>query len=119
MFDEKDSDLFELEEEDYDTVMASDITFSGNIRFSKPFMIKGSVSGKIEATGDLAIDTDATVFADITASRVLIKGKVEGDVVGKKLVFISSTGSVKGDVTTAQIVLEPGSSFFGKCTMLK
>ena len=39
MVDNKDNDLLDLDEEDYDTVLAPDIEFSGTIE-SDPFMIK-------------------------------------------------------------------------------
>jgi len=117
MFDVRDSQQFDTDEEDFDTVMASDISFSGTIRFTKPFMIKGRMNGNIEATSDLLIDTDAEVNADIIADRVLVRGKVKGNVIGKKLVYVTSSGSVNGDITSGQVVLEPGSSFTGKCSM--
>lgn len=119
MFETKDNILFDFEEEDFDTVLASDIVFSGEIRFAKPFMIKGTVSGSIEATSDLVIDTGAKVVADIVADRILIRGNVDGNISGKKLVFVTSTGSVTGDITAAEVALEPGCSFSGKCTMVK
>lgn len=119
MFDVKEANLFELEEEDFDTVMASDITFTGTIRFAKPFMIKGTVNGNIIATSDLVIEKDAKIKADIEADRILIKGVVDGNVKGKRLVFITSTGTVNGDITSAQIVQEPGSTLNGKCTTIK
>ena len=117
MFDDKSLVPFETEEDDFDTVMAKDITFTGRIHFEKPFMIKGHVNGSIDATSDLLIDTDAEVNADIVADRVLIRGKVKGNVNGYKLVYITSTGSITGDISSAQVVLEPGSTFFGRCTM--
>lgn len=117
MFEVKELDFLELEEEDFDTVLATDITFNGKISFAKPFMIKGNVSGSIEATSDLVIDTTAVVKADIEAERVLIKGTVEGNVTAKSVIFVSAQGKVKGDLTAKQVVLEPGSNFSGKCTM--
>ncbi len=117
MFDLKDGTPFETEEEEFDTVMASDISFTGTIRFAKPFMIKGQMNGTIDATSDLLIDTNAEVNADIKADRVLVRGKVQGDIRGTKLVYVTSTGSVNGDITSRQVVLEPGSTFSGKCTM--
>lgn len=117
MFDVKETDLFDLEEDDFDTILANDISFNGNIKFTKPFMIRGKVYGSIDATNDLVIDTNAIVNAEIFAARILVKGKVEGNITGKSLVFVSSTGSVNGDITAKQVVLEPGSRFSGKCTM--
>lgn len=106
MYDIKDSKGFDTDEEDFDTVMASDISFTGNIRFTKPFMIKGKMNGIIEATSDLLIDTDAVVNADISTDRVLVRGKVTGNINGRKLVYVTSTGTVKGDITSTQVVLE-------------
>lgn len=117
MFDVKDTDLFDLEEEDFDTILASDIAFNGNIKFTKPFMIRGTVSGVIDATSDLVIDTNAIVNAEINATRILVRGKVDGNIIGRDIVFVSSTGSVSGDITARQVVLEPGSRFSGKCSM--
>ena len=37
MFDVKDTDLFDLEEEDFDTILAPDITFNGKIKFFRSF----------------------------------------------------------------------------------
>ncbi len=108
---------FETEEEYYDTVLYPDITFSGNIRFMKPFMIKGKVSGRIEASSDLLVDTEAEVEADITTERVLIRGKVRGNITGRKLVYVTSSGSVFGDISSEQVVIEQGAVFQGKCSM--
>lgn len=122
MFESKEIDLFDLEEDDFDTVLANDIVFSGNIKFSKPFMIRGKVFGSITATGDLVIDAGASVHLDdigISADRILVRGTVEGNIVAKKLVFVAATGVVKGDITAGQVVLEPGSMFSGRCTMVK
>ncbi len=117
MFEVKDTDFFDLEDDDFDTILAKDISFHGNIKFTKPFMIRGNVSGAIEATSDLVVDKDSSVAASISATRVLIKGKVEGNIVARDLVFVSASGSVNGDITSQQVVLEPGSHFTGKCTM--
>lgn len=117
MTEVKDTDLFDLEDEDFDTILASDISFHGNIKFARPFMIRGRVDGSIEATSDLVVDTNAVVKAGITADRVLVRGKVTGNITAKNLVFVTSSGSVAGDILSKQVVLEAGSFFSGRCTM--
>ena len=119
MFDVKDIDLYELEDDDFDTIMAPDILFKGSIRFTKPFMIRGKMSGIIEASSDLVIDADAFVLSEISADRVLVRGIVEGNISAARLIMITATGSVTGNITSRQVVLEPGASFTGNCTMLK
>ena len=117
MFDVKDTDFFDMEDESFDTIIENDIKFTGSIKFKQPLMIRGQINGKIEATSDLVIDTSAVVNADITASRVLIKGKVKGNVTGENLVFVTQTGSLDGDIKTKKVVLEPGCAFSGRCSM--
>jgi cytoskeletal protein CcmA (bactofilin family) len=119
MFDVKDTDFFDLEEESFNTVIDPDVKFTGTIHFSKPLMIRGKVDGTIDATGDLVVDTGAVVNADIKAVRVLIRGKITGNINAQSLVFITQTGSLEGDIFSEQVVLEPGSMFTGKCTMVK
>ena len=118
MYDVKDSELANLEEDDFDTVLATDITFRGTIKFSKPFMIRGTVSGTIDATSDLVVDSSAEVVAGVDAARVLVRGKVEGNINAKRLVIVTATGTVKGDITAPQVVLEPGAHFSGRCSMV-
>ncbi|MBO4534247.1 MAG: polymer-forming cytoskeletal protein [Treponema sp.] len=119
MFDVKDSDFFDLEDDAFDTIVENDISFTGNIKMQKPFLIRGKITGKIDTKSDLVIDTNAVVEADIKASRVLIRGKVKGNVHGEKLIFVTASGSLDGDIITQKVVLEPGSDFSGKCTMVK
>lgn len=119
MVDNKDNDLLDLDEEDYDTVLAPDIDFTGTIQFEEPFMIKGRVTGEINATSDLLVDTGATVKADIKANRVIIKGNVEGNVTATQMVHVFSSGKLNGDVTAPEVVLESGCFFSGICTMTR
>ena len=76
-------ELIDLDEEDYDTVLASDIIFDGIIKFEKPFMIKGTVQGTIQSSSDLMISEYAKVKAKINADRVIIKGEVIGKVLNR------------------------------------
>lgn len=117
MYDTHDGDFFDTEEGAFDTIMENDIVFNGTIRFKKPFMIRGVVSGVIDATSTLVVDSGAKVDADIKAERVLIRGAVKGNVEASSLVFVTPTGRLTGDIVAAQVVLEPGCVFSGKCDM--
>ena len=119
MFDVKDTDFFEMEDEAFDTIVEDDIFFKGTIKLKKPFLIRGKLEGKIFSDSDVVVDSNAIVNSDIEASRVLVKGKVEGNIVAKKIVYVYSIGSVKGDITAKHVVLEPGSTFTGKCSMVE
>lgn len=118
MFDVKDTDFFDLEDEAFDTIVENDITFVGNIKIEKTFMIRGQVTGNIDSLSDLVIDSNAIVNADISADRVLVKGQVKGNINAKSLIFVTSSGVLDGDIATKKVVLEPGCKFSGKCSMI-
>ncbi|MDR1253358.1 MAG: polymer-forming cytoskeletal protein [Treponema sp.] len=106
-----------LDDDDFDTILSADIEFSGNLFFEKPFLIRGKVAGEISARGLLVIDEDAVVNANITTSRVVIRGQVKGDVIAAEKVEVTITGKLIGNVTAPEIFMETGCVFNGLCTM--
>lgn len=117
--DTRETDFFNLDDEAFDTIVGSDIKFAGVVRFVRPFMIRGRIDGRIHAESDLVVDDGAVVVADIKAKRVLVRGTVTGNIAADSLVFVASTGVLNGDIVSEQVVLEAGSMFTGRCTMVK
>ena len=107
-----------MEDSDFDTILSSDMEFTGTLHFEKPFLIRGKVSGEINATGLLVIDECAVVNANINALRVLIRGQVKGDVTAVEKVEVTITGKLIGNVTAPEIYMETGCLFNGRCTMI-
>ncbi len=112
-------DLVDLDEEDYDTILASDIVFDGSITFEKPFMIKGIVKGSVQSQSDLMISEQARVHAEVQADRVVIKGEVIGDVTASTSVRVFSSGRLTGNVTAPEVILDSGCFFSGECVMTR
>jgi cytoskeletal protein CcmA (bactofilin family) len=106
-----------IEDEEFDTILSSDIDFSGVLNFEKSFLIRGKVSGEISAWGFLVIDEEAVVEANIRASRVLIRGFVKGNVTATDKVEVTITGKLIGNVAAPEIFMETGCVFNGQCTM--
>ena len=107
-----------MEDSDFDTILSGDIDFTGTLRFEKPFLIRGKVSGEIDATGLLVIDESAVVNANIHAQRVLVRGQVKGDITAAEKVEVTVTGKLSGNVTAPEIYMETGCVFNGRCTMV-
>ena len=106
-----------FDDSDFDTILSKDISFSGTLNFEKPFLIRGMFSGNIVASGFLVVDEEAVVEANISASRVVIRGSVTGDVTATEKVEVSVTGKLIGNVMAPEIFMETGCSFNGRCTM--
>jgi cytoskeletal protein CcmA (bactofilin family) len=105
------------EDDEFDTILSPDIDFSGSLSFEKSFLIQGTLSGEIAARGLLLIAETAVVNADIVASRVIIRGKVKGNVRAGERVEITATGKLQGNINTPEILMETGCLFNGQCTM--
>jgi cytoskeletal protein CcmA (bactofilin family) len=106
-----------LDDDDFDTILSSDIDFSGTLSFDKPFLIRGRMSGQIISTGLLVIDENAVVEANISTSRVIIRGEVKGNVTATEKVEIASMGKLLGNMSAPEFVMEPGCIFNGLSTM--
>jgi cytoskeletal protein CcmA (bactofilin family) len=63
------------------------------------------------------IDEDAVVEADISGTKVIIRGTVTGNVTATEKVELTLTGRLTGDVTTPDILMETGCKFIGRCLM--
>ena len=111
--------IFDLEEEDFDTVLATDIDFSGNVELQKPLMIKGVFNGNIKSESALIIEEGAIVKADVKAFSLVVKGSLEGNVVAETVVRIYPTGKLSGDVMAPEVILDSGCYFTGNCKMTK
>ena len=106
-----------LDDDDFDTILSPDIDFTGTLNFEKPFLIRGRVSGAINAGGLLVVDEKAVVNADINTTRVIIRGYVKGDVTASEKVDVTVSGKLDGDITAPEIFMETGCVFNGRCTM--
>ena len=111
--------IFDLEEEDFDTVLATDIDFSGNVELQKPLMIKGVFNGNIKSESALSIEEGAIVKADVKAFSLVVKGFLEGNVEAETVVRIYPSGKLSGDVTAPEVILDSGCYFTGNCKMTK
>lgn len=107
----------EIDERELDTVLAEDISFTGELSFTKPLMIKGYFRGDIKSGGDLYIGPQASVEAKIQAKNVHLRGTIKGNVIAADRIELHSGSRVDGDMTSPEIIMESGARFNGICTM--
>ena len=101
-----------IEESDADTLLSEDISFEGNIRLSRPAMIKGQVTGKIESDSNVFIEKEADVKADVKADELSVKGNLSG-AVKASVVEMGSSAVFSGDLTAQSLAMESGCTFDG------
>ena len=101
-----------IEESDVDTIISEDMVFQGNIKFSRPAMIKGQVSGKINSDNNVFIEKGASVKAELKANELSVKGNLDG-VVDAAVVEFGNTSTFKGDIQAKSLAMESGCIFSG------
>jgi len=89
----------------------------GKLNFEGSVRIDGQIDGEIEAQDTIIIGDTAVINAHISAGTVIVKGKVIGDVDGRKRVELRSPGKLTGNITTPSLVIHEGVVFEGHCSM--
>lgn len=108
-----------IDESTLQTVLAEDIDFDGELHFSEPLLIKGTVKGSVISDTDLYINAGATVAASIAARKVSVKGTVTGDIHARARLELFASGRVNGNIKTPDLIVQSGSLLNGSCEMYK
>lgn len=93
------------------SVLAADLTITGNIKTTGDVVIEGMVDGDIRAHL-LTVGETATIRGEIVADDIVINGRVIGRVRGLK-VRLTSSAQVEGDIIHKTIAIESGAHFEG------
>ena len=90
---------------------------TGKFFFEGTTTIDGNVSGDVQVHGHLIVGENGSIEAKVTATSVLIRGKISGDVISEKKIEIQPPGTVFGDITTPNLVIGDGAIFEGNSYM--
>ena len=101
-----------IEDSDADTLLSEDVDFQGNMNLSRPAMIKGQVTGKIESVSNVFIEKGSDVKADVKAQELSVKGALSGTVQASA-VELGSSAVFNGDITAQNLAMESGCTFSG------
>ncbi len=89
----------------------------GTLSFTGPVELDGFIEGEINAQDRLTIGEAAVINAKISGAEILIKGTVTGDVFASKRLALRKPARVTGNITSANLSIEEGVVFEGKCAM--
>lgn len=106
----------ELEEK----ILDVDASMQGTIAFKDPvnLRINGSFEGKLDTRGNLTIGENAKVRASIHGDRIVIAGKVKGDVTATQSLSLIAPGVVEGNITTPRLNVTEGAILEGQVAMV-
>lgn len=102
---------------DIPTIIGTNTKFHGKITGNESVCIDGSFEGEIETQGNIYINQNAKVKAQIVALYVIVHGDVQGDVWAQERLDIGETGKIHGNIKTKQFIVTSGGLLNGNCTM--
>jgi cytoskeletal protein CcmA (bactofilin family) len=93
----------------------ADAVVSGRLSFSEPTRIDGTLRGEVRASDTLVIGERGCVDGTIRAPRLVILGRVKGQVLDAERVEIGPHGTLRGALETRTLVLHDGGRLDGRC----
>lgn len=99
------------------TIISADLHVNGDITSEGEIQIDGVVDGDVKGT-KLSIGQGGTIKGSVTAERVLVRGKVTGQIKAR-LVTLTRTARVTGDVLHETLAIEPGARLEGNCRRME
>jgi cytoskeletal protein CcmA (bactofilin family) len=99
------------------SIIAKDLTVTGDLETEGVVKIEGKVKGVIRAKTQALIAPGALVQGDVHTAEAVIGGRVEGNIHATDRVEVQTTAEVQGDVFTRRVVVLEGGSVNGSIKM--
>jgi cytoskeletal protein CcmA (bactofilin family) len=110
--------MFSKETDKLETFLGMNSSFKGELNVRGTLRVDGTVEGQLDADF-LILSESAEVKGEIRAKKIIIGGKMDGNVRAQELVEIKSKGKVLGDIFTQKLAIIEGAEFDGKVAMKK
>lgn len=95
-------------------VLTSDVEIKGNLKFSGELTFEGKLDGEVTTDGTLNLGDGAIINGNIAASNVVVRGKINGNIVAKEKIDIKAKTELFGDIRASKLAIEEGVTFVGK-----
>ncbi len=109
----------DVKRDEISTIFGQQTEFDGKLKTKGSIRVEGSLTGTLEADGDVFVGESGEVNSNIEARKVVIAGKVEGNIIAKDKLEILETGTLEGDIKAKKLVVEEGAKFIGKSAPLE
>jgi cytoskeletal protein CcmA (bactofilin family) len=102
------------------SVLGKSVVFKGEFEAQEDLLIDGRVEGTINHRAEhLTIGPHGDIKADITAQRVLVQGRVVGNIRASETIVIEPSAHVIGNLFAPRIGLKEGAEFDGRIQMTR
>jgi cytoskeletal protein CcmA (bactofilin family) len=95
------------------TVISEGDVLVGRLALSGNGQVLGSFDGDVTCPGELLVGAEARVRADVEAHDLVIAGHINGNVVVRGRLKITTTGRLEGDAHVGSLIVQEGGVHFG------
>ena len=100
-----------------ETIIAGNCVLDSNLKADGNLRIYGKIDGNVVVNGDVVIGETGVVLGTVTADNLVLEGTVEGNVICKNALKLTSSAKLNGDAHVKNFVSQEGCLFAGKCIM--
>jgi cytoskeletal protein CcmA (bactofilin family) len=108
--------MFSKDNEQLESFIGSGTEFQGELKVKGTLRVDGQFDGKVNAAYIILGET-GVIKGEVSARKMIIGGKVEGNLRGQEIIEIKATGKVFGDIFTKKISIAEGANLNGKIEM--
>jgi cytoskeletal protein CcmA (bactofilin family) len=101
--------------QDFNTIIGSDASFKGDLKFESSAKLLGKIEGTITAKGKLEVSAGSECKATVTAKEVTVEGHIQGNVEAGDLVELKPKGMITGDIIASRMSMAEGAAIDGHC----
>ncbi len=100
------------------TISGDTARIEGKFTVSESIEIDCEVSGELEVDGEIIIQKNGYVNADVKTINAQVIGKYEGNMEASGNVEIKETGEIGGNIKTDSLIINKGGIFSGNVTRI-
>jgi cytoskeletal protein CcmA (bactofilin family) len=99
-------------------VIGPSLVIKGEVSGAEPLLVEGRIEGPVHIpSGYVSVGREGVVTSTVTASDLVIRGTVTGNVNAAGRVEVCKGGSLTGDIAARRISIEEGAYFSGSIDM--
>lgn len=99
------------------TTIAEGSKVTGEITGSNDVRIEGEIHGSVSISGNAVVAESGKVQTSVRAARIVVSGRVDGDIFGEQMIELEPTAVVNGDLLAPKILIREGASLQGRVEM--
>ncbi len=99
------------------SIVATDLTVTGELKTEGVVKIDGVVEGNIRAGRQVLVSKGGVVKGDVYTKEAIVGGRVAGSIQATERVEVQATATVQGDIVTQRILVHEGGEVNGSVRM--